>query len=129
MAEMSDAHAFLQNLALVLCTAAVTTVVFQRLKQPVVFGYLLAGMIVGPHLPIPLVADVEIVQTLSEAGVILLLFSLGLEFSLRKLIRVGPTAGLVAVAQSSIMVVIGYAIGRTFGWTAMESVYAGAIIA
>jgi monovalent cation:H+ antiporter-2, CPA2 family len=54
---MHDAHAFLQNLALVLCTTAITTVVFQRLRQPVVFGYLLAGMIVGPHTPIPLAAD------------------------------------------------------------------------
>ena len=80
---MADAHDFLQNLALVLCVAAVTTVLFQRLRQPVVFGSLLAGMIVGPHIPIPLVADEEMIRTLSELGVILLLFSLGLEFSLR----------------------------------------------
>ena len=63
-----------------------TTVVFQRLQQPVILGYMLAGLIVGPHTPIPLVADAEIVQTLSELGVILLMFSLGLEFSLRKLL-------------------------------------------
>ena len=56
-------------------------------------GYIIAGLIVGPHLPIPLVADVWIVQTLSELGVILLMFALGLEFSLRKLLAVGPTAG------------------------------------
>ena len=126
---MDNAHAFLQNLALVLCVAAVTTVLFQRLRQPVVFGYLLAGMIVGPHIPIPLVADEEMTRTLSELGVILLLFSLGLEFSLRKLIQIGPTAGLVAVAQSSGMVWIGYVIGQLFGWTTLESVYAGAVIA
>ena len=126
---MEDAHAFLQNLALVLCVAAVTTVLFQRLRQPVVFGYLLAGMIVGPHIPIPLVADEEMIHTLSELGVILLLFSLGLEFSLRKLIQIGPTAGVVAVAQSSGMVFIGYVIGQLFGWTTLESVYAGAVIA
>ena len=126
---MHDAHAFLQNVALVLCVAAVTTVVFQRLRQPVVFGYLLAGMILGPHIPIPLVVDEETVHTLSELGVILLLFSLGLEFSLRRLLQVGPTAGLVAVAQSSGMVWIGYVLGQLFGWTTLESVYAGAIIA
>ena len=126
---MHDAHDFLQNLALVLCVAAVTTVLFQRLRQPVVFGYLLAGMIVGPHIPIPLVADEEMIRTLSELGVILLLFSLGLEFSLRKLLQIGPTAGLVAVAQSSGMVWIGYMLGQMFGWTTLESVYAGAIIA
>jgi CPA2 family monovalent cation:H+ antiporter-2 len=126
---LENAHDFLQNLALVLCVAAVTTVVFQRLRQPVVFGYLLAGMIIGPHIPIPLVVDEETVHTLSELGVILLMFGLGLEFSLRKLLQVGPTAGLVAVAQSSLMVWFGFLAGQAFGWTAMESVYAGAIIA
>jgi CPA2 family monovalent cation:H+ antiporter-2 len=94
---MHQAHEFLRNLALVLGLAAVTTVVFQRLRQPVVFGYLLAGMIVGPHIPIPLVADPETVQTLSEVGVILLMFALGLEFSLRKVFQLGLTAGLIAV--------------------------------
>ena len=126
---MHDAHDFLQNLALVLCVAAVTTVVFQRLRQPVVFGYLLAGLIVGPHIPIPLVADEDMIRTLSELGVILLLFSLGLEFSLRRLLQVGATAGFVAVAQSSAMVWIGYVLGQLFGWTTLESVYAGAVIA
>src|SRR5919109_1933639 len=100
---MHGAYEFLEAIALVLCVAAVTTVVFQRLRQPVVLGYLIAGLIVGPHVPIPLVADSEVVQTLSELGVILLMFSLGLEFSLRKLVQVGPTAGLTAVLQSSIM--------------------------
>jgi CPA2 family monovalent cation:H+ antiporter-2 len=126
---VQDAHEFLHTLAVVLCAAAVTTVVFQRLKQPVVFGYLLAGMIVSPHVPIPLLADEATVRTLAEMGVILLLFALGLEFSLRKLIRVGPTAGGVAVAQSGIMVLIGYLLGRAFGWTTLESIYAGAVIA
>jgi CPA2 family monovalent cation:H+ antiporter-2 len=126
---VQDAHEFLHTLAVVLCAAAVTTVVFQRLKQPVVFGYLLAGMIVSPHVPIPLVADVGTVRTLAEMGVILLLFALGLEFSLRKLIRVGPTASMVAVAQGTVLMLIGYLIGRAFGWTTLESIYAGAVIA
>jgi len=123
------AHAFLKNLALVLCVAAVATVIFQRLRQPVVFGYLLAGLIIGPHVPIPLLVDVEMVRTLAELGVILLMFSLGMEFSLRKLIAIGPTAGLVAVAQSGTLVVLGFGLGRLFGWTTTESLYAGAIIA
>ena len=126
---MHDAHEFLQNLALVLCVAAVTTVLFQRLRQPVIFGYLLAGMIVGPHVPIPLVADEEMVRTLSELGVILVLFSLGLEFSLRKLLQLGSTVGLVAIAETSAMVWIGYVLGQLFGWTTLESVYTGAVIA
>jgi CPA2 family monovalent cation:H+ antiporter-2 len=123
------AHEFLLALTVVLGVAAITTVVFQRLRQPVVLGYILAGLIVGPHLPIPLVADREIVQTLSELGVILLMFALGLEFSLRKLVRVGPTAGITAVVQSSIMVWLGFIAGRAFGWTVLESVFAGAIVA
>jgi CPA2 family monovalent cation:H+ antiporter-2 len=126
---MPDAHEFLKALATVLGVAAVTTVLFQRLRQPVVLGYILAGLIVGPHVPIPLVADPGIVRILSELGVILLMFSLGLEFSLRKLARVGPTAGVTAVIQSSIMVWLGYATGRAFGWTPTESLFAGAIVA
>jgi len=126
---MQDAHAFLTSLTVVLAVAAVTTVVFQRLRQPVVLGYIIAGLIVGPHVPIPLVADPNIVQTLSELGVILLMFSLGLEFSLRKLMAVGPTAGLTALLQSSLMVWLGFTIGRLFGWTTLESLFAGAVIA
>jgi K+:H+ antiporter len=126
---MLDAHAFLTSLTVVLAVAAVTTVVFQRLRQPVVLGYIIAGLIVGPHVPIPLVADPNVVQTLSELGVILLMFSLGLEFSLRKLMAVGPTAGLTALLQSSLMVWLGFTIGRLFGWTTLESLFAGAVIA
>lgn len=126
---MQGAHEFLKALTIVLGVAAVTTVVFQRLRQPVVLGYIIAGLIVGPHVPIPLVADSAIVQTLSELGVILLMFSLGLEFSIRKLVQVGPTAGLTAVLQSSIMVWLGFIVGQLFGWTALESLFAGAVIA
>ncbi len=126
---MHGAHEFLKALAMVLCVAAVTTVVFQRLRQPVVLGYIIAGVIIGPHVPIPLVADREIVQTLSELGVILLMFSLGLEFSLRKLVQVGPTAGLTAVIECSLMVWLGFLVGRAFGWSVRESVFAGGVIA
>ncbi len=127
--EMNDPHEFLRTLALVMGVAAAATIVFQRLRQPVVFGYLVAGMILGPHVPIPLVADEEMVRVLSELGVILLMFGLGLEFSLRNLFAVGPTASVIAVLQTSAMVALGYLVGQLFGWTAMESVYAGAIIA
>lgn len=126
---MHGAHELLKAIAVVLCVAAVTTVLFQRLRQPVVLGYILAGLIVGPYLPIPLIADSGVVQTLSELGVILLMFSLGLEFSLRKLFTVGPTAGLTAVIQCSIMVWLGFVVGRAFGWTTLESIFAGALIA
>jgi CPA2 family monovalent cation:H+ antiporter-2 len=91
---MHDAHELLVSISIVLCVAAVTTVIFQKLRQPVVLGYLLAGAIVSPHTPFPVFADEATIQVLSELGVILLMFSLGLEFSFPKLFRVGPTAGL-----------------------------------
>jgi CPA2 family monovalent cation:H+ antiporter-2 len=122
-----DPHAFLQNLAVVLCVAAVATVVFQRLHQPVVFGYLLAGMIIGPHIQIPLVADPQTVRALSELGVILLMFSLGLEFSIRKLVQVSQKAGAVALFECSVMISIGYLAGQMLGFTRMESIFTGAI--
>ncbi len=126
---MHDAASFLRALTVVLGVAAVVTIVFQRLRWPVVLGYILAGLIVGPHLPIPLVADPAVVQTLSELGVILLMFALGLEFSLSKLARVGPTAGVTALFQSGVMLWLGFLAGRAFGWTPVESVFTGAIIA
>src|SRR4029079_7949399 len=119
----------LTTLAAILGVAALTTVVFQRIKQPVVLGYLLAGLIVGPHVRIPVFADEHLAHQMSEIGVILLMFSLGLEFSLRALIRVGPTAGLVATIQCSLMIWLGYLTGRLFGWTGLESLFTGAIIA
>ncbi len=128
---MEDFHSypFLQTLALVLGAATISTLLFQKLKQPVILGYLLAGMIVGPHIPIPLIADIATVRTLSELGVILLMFSLGLEFSIRKLLKVFPTAGFIAIFQCGLMIWLGYITGQFFGWTRLESVYAGSIIA
>jgi CPA2 family monovalent cation:H+ antiporter-2 len=123
-----DPHAFLQNLAVVLCVAAVATVVFQRLHQPVVFGYLLAGMIIGPHIKIPLVADPQTVRALSELGVILLMFSLGLEFSIRKLVQVSQKAGAVALFECTVMISIGYLVGQLLGFTRLESIFTGAIV-
>src|SRR5512146_883928 len=126
---MLEAHEFLKSLTIVLAVAAVTTIVFQRLRQPVVLGYLMAGLIVGPHLPIPLVADRAVVQTLSEVGVILLMFSLGLEFSLRKLGQVGPRAALTAMVETSLMMWIGFTVVQFLGWTTMEGLFAGALLA
>ncbi|HCU23869.1 MAG TPA: potassium transporter [Deltaproteobacteria bacterium] len=126
---MPEASEFLKNLTLVLGVAALSSLIFHRLRQPVVLGYLLAGLIIGPHFPLPLVADSETIHTLSELGVILLMFSLGLEFSLRKLMKNLPTAGVVALIQCSLMLWFGYLVGRGFAWTLWESVYAGAIIA
>jgi CPA2 family monovalent cation:H+ antiporter-2 len=113
---------------MVLCVAAVTTIIFQKIRQPVVVGYLIAGMIVGPHVPIPLLADFDRIHTLSELGVILLMFALGLEFSVRKLIRLGPTSGFITAVQVGFMIWLGYVCGRALGWTPLESIFTGAIL-
>ena len=126
---MHDASQFLQTLTIVLAAAAVTTVVFQRFRQPVLLGYLLAGMLVGPHVAIPFKADIDVVQTLAELGVVLLMFSLGIEFSFQKLLRVGATAGFITVIQCSLMVWLGYVAGQMLGWNRLESLTAGAVIA
>ena len=126
---MHEHGGFLPTLTIVLCVAAATTVVFQRLRQPVVLGYLLAGMVVGPYVPVPLVADEELVRTLAELGVVLLMFSLGIEFSLPKLSRVGFTAAFTAVFQCSVMIWIGASAAELFGWSRTAGLYAGAVIA
>ncbi len=125
---MLTSHTFLEDLAMVLCVAAITTIIFQKIRQPVVVGYLIAGMIVGPNLPIPLFADPDRIRTLSELGVILLMFALGLEFSVRKLIRLGPTSGFITALQIGFMIWLGYVCGRALGWTPLESVFTGAIL-
>jgi CPA2 family monovalent cation:H+ antiporter-2 len=126
---MHDTHDFLINLALVLSVAALTSLLFQRLRQPVVFGYLVAGMIIGPHIPVPLVADQGMVRTLAELGVILLMFSIGLEFSIKKLLQVGGPAGIAAITETSVMFGLGYLAGQLMGLTSTESLFLGAIVA
>jgi CPA2 family monovalent cation:H+ antiporter-2 len=121
-------HNFLEDLAMILCIAAVVTVIFHALRQPVVVGYLIAGVIVGPYTPW-LFADQHRIEVLSELGVILLIFSIGLEFSLRRLARVAATAGLITIVQVSLMMWFGDIAGRAFGFTPLESLYLGAIVA
>jgi len=127
---MINGHGFLVTFALVLCTAAITTVVFERLKQPVILGYLLAGLLIGPHVPyVPIVADIETTETLAELGVILLLFAIGLEFSIRRLMRVGGSAAVTAVLDISLMAWLGFSAGRLLGFTTREALFTGAITA
>jgi monovalent cation:H+ antiporter-2, CPA2 family len=119
----------LRDLATIMCVAAVTTVLFQRIRQPVVLGYLMAGVIVGPHLPVPLFADEGLAHQMSELGVVLLMFSLGLEFDLRTLARVGARSGVIAIIECSLMIWLGYLVGGLFGWSPFERLFAGAIVA
>src|ERR1700722_20360811 len=122
-------HNFLEDLAFVLSVAAVVSVIFQALKQPVVVGYLVAGMMVGPYFPFPLFADIDRIHKLSELGVILLMFALGLEFSVRKLVRRAPSAGFITVVQVGFIMWLGYEVGRAFGWSELEGVFTGALLA
>ncbi|MGF6548117.1 cation:proton antiporter [Paraburkholderia youngii] len=121
---------FIQDLAVVMALAGVVTVLFHRLKQPVVLGYIVAGVIIGPYTPpFQLIHDEQTIQTLGELGVVFLMFSLGLEFSLRKLFKVGATAIVAALSEIVLMLWIGYAIGNAFGWSPMDSLFLGAILA
>ncbi|MGV6397288.1 cation:proton antiporter [Pseudomonas caspiana] len=124
------AISFIQDLAVIMLVAGVVTILFHRLKQPVVLGYIVAGFIIGPHTPpFGLIHDEDTIKTLAELGVIFLMFCLGLEFSLRKLFKVGATAFIAAFLEITLMIWIGYEIGQFFGWSTMDSLFLGAILA
>jgi len=123
------ASTFLQDLAIVMIVAGLVTLLFHRLKQPVVLGYILAGLIIGPHTPpYALIRDQHAIETMSELGIVLLMFSLGLEFNLRKLRTVGVPALLAAVLEIVLMVAVGYQLGRWFEWSHMDSLFLGAML-
>jgi CPA2 family monovalent cation:H+ antiporter-2 len=120
---------FIRDLAMVMLVAGATTILFQRLRQPVLLGYILAGVLIGPHTPGMLVADPQAIDDISNLGVVLLMFTLGLEFSVRKLREVGISVLAVAVAEVGLMMWIGVGLGRLFGWKGMDALFLGAIIA
>lgn len=112
-----------------LITAAAVTLLFKKLKQPVVLGYLIAGFLVGPHATfLPSVSDTQSITIWAEIGVIFLLFGLGLEFSFKKLTAVGKTAGITASVEILFMVGLGYLTGQILGWSKMDSLFLGAIL-
>jgi len=120
---------FLRDLAVVMAVSALTTILFHLLRQPVVLGYLVAGLIIGPHTPpFSLVSDLHSIHTLAELGILLLLFSLGLEFDLKKLRHVGAVAVLAAVLEILFMVWLGYSAGQLLGWGQMDSLFLGALL-
>jgi len=117
------------DLALILAVAGVTTLLFKKIKQPVVLGYIIAGFLVGPHVSlIPTVADAEGIRVWSEIGVIFLLFSLGLEFSFRKLVKVGGSAFITALVGITVMNALGFLAGYLLGWKFMDRLFLGAIL-
>ena len=119
----------ISDLGLILMTAAVAVLLFKKIKQPLVLGYLIAGFLAGPHFVFfPTVKEVSSVEVWAEIGVIFLLFSLGLEFSFKKLMKVGGSASITAITQIISMIVIGYMVGQWIGWNSMDSVFLGVIL-
>jgi CPA2 family monovalent cation:H+ antiporter-2 len=119
---------FIRDLAMVMLVAGATTVLLHRLRLPVLPGYILAGVLIGPHTPGVLVADPRTIGDISNLGVVLLMFTLGLEFSVRKLREVGGGVLLVAVAEVGFMLWIGYTLGTAFGWSTRDALFLGAIM-
>src|SRR6478735_3382590 len=124
---MSGSRVLLE-LVVVLGTAAAITVVFQALRLPVVLGYVLAGLLIGPHVPVPLVASPALVHVLSELGVILLMFTVGTELRLSTIARVGLPAGMTALFEVGLVIVVGTLVARAVGFGAVEALFAGACL-
>ncbi|HMN04968.1 MAG TPA: cation:proton antiporter [Flavobacteriales bacterium] len=117
------------DLGLILAVAAITTLIFKKINQPLVLGYILAGVMVGPYVPgLPTVLDESSIRVWSDLGVIFLLFSLGLEFSFKKVVKVGGTSGITALVTVGLMLATGYFTGQVLGWSRMDSLFLGAII-
>lgn len=118
------------DLALILGVAAIVTVLFKMLKQPVVLGYIVAGLMVGPNVDFfPTVIELEGIKTWAEIGVLFLLFGLGLEFSFKKLMRVGGVAVVTAFMGVGFTLFVGYLAGVLLGWSHMDSLFLGGILA
>jgi CPA2 family monovalent cation:H+ antiporter-2 len=119
----------ISDLGLILMTAGIAVLLFKKLKQPLVLGYLIAGFLAGKHFDFfPSVKDIKSVEVWAEIGVIILLFSLGLEFSFKKLMKVGGTASITAVTQIITMVLMGFLAGKWMGWSQMDSIFLGVIL-
>ncbi|KQC02773.1 cation:proton antiporter [Pedobacter sp. Hv1] len=117
------------DLGLILAAAGVTTLLFKKIKQPLVLGYILAGVLVGPYIDfMPTVTDHKSITIWAEIGVIFLLFSLGLEFSFKKLVKVGGSASITAIVEVVFMLLIGFAVGKMLGWSTMDSIFLGGIL-
>ncbi len=120
----------IEDLALILIVAAFVVIIFRRIKQPLVLGYIIAGFLVSPNFNIfPSVVDGENIKTLAEIGVIFLLFSLGLEFSFKKLMNVGGSASVTAFVEIIFITIAGYYTGQLLGWSTMDSLFLGGMLA
>ena len=127
---MSELPPLVKDLALILVVAGVVTLLFKKLKQPLVLGYIVAGFLVSPHMPYTMsVMDKANVQTWADIGVIFLLFSLGLDFSFKKILKMGAAPFIAAITIIFCMMFLGYAVGQVFGWSQMDCVFLAGMLA
>ena len=126
---MNELPGLIKDLALISIYAAIVLLIFKKIKQPVVLGYILAGMLVGPHIPfLPTINDMENIHVWANIGVIFLLFSLGLEFSFKKIVNVGKSALITATANILFLLFVGYQVGLILGWNTTDSLFLGGMI-
>ena len=117
------------DLAIILVTAGVTTVIFKWLKQPLVLGYLVAGFFIGPYFPwFPAITDDANIHVWSDIGIVFLMFALGLEFSIKKLKKVGSTGAITALTELLLMFTIGNTVGHLLGWSQMDCIFLGCML-
>ena len=127
---MTHLPILIEDLALILGAAGIVTLLFKRVKQPIVLGYILVGLLVGPNVNLfPSVVDAESIKTWADIGVIFLLFALGLEFSFKKLLKIGGSAAITGVVELICMMLLGYSLGVMLNWSMMDSIFLGGIIA
>ncbi len=126
---MAEIEPLIADLALILICAGIMTLVFKKLKQPLVLGYIVAGFIASPHFALtPSVIDTASIHTWSDIGVIFLLFALGLEFSFKKIVKVGGPAVIAALTIIFGMIFLGFTVGSSFGWSKMDALFLGGMI-
>ncbi len=126
---MSHLPHLIEDLALILIVAGLVTILFKKLKQPLVLGYIVAGFIVSPHMPYTMsVIDKLNIQTWADIGVMFLLFGLGLEFSVKKILKMGAKPMISTVFILFCMSVLGFLMGTAFGWTRMDSIFLGGML-
>ena len=127
---MSELPELVQDLALILVVAGFVTLIFKKLKQPLVLGYIVAGFLVSPHMPYTMsVVDQGDIQTWADIGVIFLLFSLGLDFSIKKILKMGASPIIAACTIIFCMMALGIIVGHSFGWKEMDCIFLGGMVA
>ena len=120
----------ISDLAVMMLTAGIITIIFKRIKQPLILGYILAGFLISPYFPLfTTVVDTQSIHTWSEIGIIFLMFHLGLEFNLHKLVSVGSTAIITTATGVAGMLGIGYTSGMLLGFGTMNSICLGGMLA